>query len=438
MKKMKVAAALAAMVMTLSIMFAAGIFTSCNRDVIDKDFLPAPTILCAEANETGGVFLSWESVDGDIIYRIYAAYDSTTESVEYLTATDSTSVTIGLNPETTVYIWVEAYDKFKRIKSDYSEVVSVTTGKFLAPKGVHAETDESGNVVLAWEYIDGVRGYKIYGSSYDSASENAVYFTTTTETAVTISELNSETTYYFWVKAYLYGEKNTYIESEYSEVVSVTTGQFYISAPSVSLVLGSETKNSVSLTWKSVDGATGYIIYISNDSVPENAEISSNVKIQNESGKITGTITNLTPKTSYYFWIKARDGHRNRISDYSNRICIVTLSEPTCLKIVNSSSHRIYPPFRFYTASDVSNDVPAGYIKTVIYDLDDSDTYDDSLGPGESYLWNTNPNTYVKITSEVFIPGVIGQYKIKSNRNIVIKDGETTTLIIRDDDFIKS
>lgn len=95
----------------------------------------------------------------------------------------------------------------------------------------------------------------------------------------------------------------------------------------------------------------------------------------------------------------------------------------------------IYPSVRLYTASDIANALPDAHITTNIILLTTGSINLNFLKSGDSGTYGFTPGTYVKISSD---PPTIGRrgYKISAFRDIVIKKGTITTVVITDDDFI--
>lgn len=412
-------------------LFIVVLSASCNNDD-ENDTLSAPTGVYAQANLTE-VFLSWQPVSGAAGYKIYkyskentvqqpssnnvtviGGDNATIEKATYLTQITSTLYTVAkLLPGTTYYFWIKAYS-YNGIESNYSEVVSVTTEKLSAPTGIHAEMTNT-SVVLSWEPVSIATGYTIYGSAYSSIPEESSRLAGTESTSVTLSTLISGKTYNFWVKAYIRNSYGANTESEYSESVSVTT-EFSIPAPTGVRVV-SKTADSITLSWSPVSGVEYYSIYLSEDSDSENAMFKSST-----SSTVT-TIANLTQQTTYYIWVKAADRQRERYSDYSSCVSVTTDSGPTYLKIINSSSHTIWAPVILYTAD--------GQMKRI--DILSRSSLN-CLFEGKSDSYSFTPGTYVKITSN---KGLFGEDIISTTRDIVVKQGETTTVTITDADFKK-
>ena len=418
---------------SIVLLFTIILSTSCNNNASDSEsdsiMLSAPTMVHAIAH-VFDVYLSWEPVSNATEYIIcYGRDNNCLNEANIKIYTASNSITLsGLNSETTYYFWVKAIDSYDN-ESEYSEVVSATTEKFSlpVPTGLQAEVDGT-TISLYWESVSSIAQYVVqyiirYGCK-NSCFDEANIETYTASNSITLSGLSSETTYYFWVKA-IDSYDN---ESEYSEVVSATTERFYLSTPSVWVT--KEDTTSISLAWDTVKGATRYLIYKSNDSTVENAVLSTSTT------STSTTISGLKSKTSYYFWVQAENRAKDCLSDYSGCVLATTLSGPTYLNIVNNSSYTISPVFCLYTAAEVASGTTNP--KASLYSLNTSN-YSTDIRPGQSYLWmSAIPGTYVRITSHnLFAIDPWVNYIISVDRDIVIKQGETTTLIITDSDFYR-
>ncbi len=128
-------------------------------------------------------------------------------------------------------------------------VVDSTDGGGTAPAAptLYTPSATQTSVSLSWSSVSGATGYKVY--------MNGLLTATVSTTSYTKSSLNCSTSYSFYVKAY-----NSYGTSAASNTQTKSTSSCPPpSAPT--LYTPSTTQTSISLSWSSVSGATGYKVY---------------------------------------------------------------------------------------------------------------------------------------------------------------------------------
>lgn len=411
-----------AMMFSVAMLISVAFFVSCGTK--EEAFLSAPTGVDAIATSSSSVKVSWNSVNGATRYYVYKSEYSSSSTASDVGSTNLSSITVtGLRANTKYYFWVKATDG--TTISDYSLFGSATP-TLSAPTELYATPASSGSIGLSWNSVNGATRYYVYKSESPSSSM-ASDGGSTKLTSITVTGLKPNTEYYFWVTA----SDDTATSSYSSPVRERTTA-----TPSAPIGVNATTisASSVRVSWNSVSGATGYAVYKSEN------ESSSTASIASHTTSTYTVVTGLKANTKYYFWVKANDG--SSISEYSSSDYAITekatssdsSSEFTSLKIVNSSSHIIFPTVRLYTASDIANALPDARITTKISSLSNNWNLN-FLKSGDSGTYAFTPGTYVKISSE---PPTVGSrgFKISAFRDIVIKKGTTTTVVITDDDII--
>jgi len=219
------------------------------------------------------------------------------------TTTNTFAVLNNLSPNTTYYFWVKS--NCDATQSNWASGGSFTTNPASgcnAPTQIYYDGLTSTTNTIAW--IEGVptpnNGYVYcYSTVNDPFSANAITGTTT-ETFANLTNLLPNTTYYFWVKSIC---DNT--QTDWASGGSFTTyPESQCNAPT-QLFTDPESSTLVNIAWTAPIPApsNGYIYTYSivNDPFSANA--------------ITGTTTetfavlnNLTPNTTYYFWVQSNCG----------------------------------------------------------------------------------------------------------------------------------
>ena len=204
------------------------------------------------------------------------------------------------------------YEKGKTLTRYFdSDVVSITT---LPDKEVvfAAEVTDSNSAKLSWDYLDeGVESYTIYRAEGD---KNGTYLPIKTVNASEENRTNyNEANYTYNDTTLAYGTKYFYKVSAHT-IFGLDTPCDVIKnvLPGPNKVVISKMKcpksGSISLQWKKVDKATGYVIYRSTDNVNF-----KKIKTISNPNTTSVNITGCTHGTVYYFKIKAFDNTKGSI-----------------------------------------------------------------------------------------------------------------------------
>ena len=133
--------------------------------------------------------------------------------------------------------------------------VVLTATKPATPASVTVKSTKS-TIKLSWKKVTGASGYQVY--QYDADEDAYVQIATisgATKKTYTVKKLKAAKTYRFKVRSYktVDGKK---VYSKYSAVIYAAT-----TPGKVTKLRYSAKKNSITLTWAKVKGATGYIVY---------------------------------------------------------------------------------------------------------------------------------------------------------------------------------
>lgn len=244
------------------------------------------------------VTIGWDYSPNAMAYNIYRAKNPSME-FEWINSTPAvTYADYNLEENTTYYYRIAAYNPFG--ESPVTAYIDVTTGAeeenpLYAPSGLNVGSATSSSLTVSWNSVSGATGYRLYSS----ASSGGTYVQVggnLTSTSYVNSGLSSDTTYYYKVRAF---DDNG--ESELSSWSSGTTLSEGGSAPGTptGISVGSATSTSLTVSWNSASGATGYRLYRSASAGGTYTQVG---------GDLTSTSyvnTGLASDTTYYYKVRA-------------------------------------------------------------------------------------------------------------------------------------
>ena len=237
------------------------------------------------------ISLSWEEVPSATKYIIRSGTSDQYEKSGRITIAGDTSYRIvGLEFNTTYYIWMEAWNASGGVRT--SEPVIVTTEDDLltpkqnAPKPA-MQTDGGRQITVSWEAVESAESYLVYYST-SAAFASAQQIPDLQGNSYTIESLEPGTTYYTWVAAVTGG-----VESSPSNRKAAITAP-----PATTLDTPVVSGNSVTLTWTAAKGATRYYLKYGTGTDYKTAEGTTNYITDT-----TCTISDLAYDTTYNFWI---------------------------------------------------------------------------------------------------------------------------------------
>jgi uncharacterized protein YxeA len=189
---------------------------------------------------------------------------------------------------------VSAYNSYG--ESSQSSYASATTSGTApsAPSSVSATAASSGSITVSWGSVSGASGYYVYHST--SSGGTYSYVDSTSSTSYTDTGLSSNTTYYYKVSAY-----NYYGEGSLSSYASATTSGTTPSAPS-SVSASAQSASSITVSWGSVSGASGYYVYRATSS-------GGTYSLVDSTSSTSYTDTGLSSDTIYYYKVSAYNGN---------------------------------------------------------------------------------------------------------------------------------
>jgi fibronectin type 3 domain-containing protein len=181
------------------------------------------------------------------------------------------------------------------------------------PTGVKAEAKSSTSIQVSWNPVSGAISYDVY-FAVGSSSSSMIFIGSVTNTSYIHNNLQSDTTYYYFIRA-----KNNAGDSGYSSSASAKTSEGSVILPVIptGVIASVQSSTSIQITWNSVINATSYDIYY---------EVGSSfIMVFTDNVTSTSYIhNNLQPNTTYNYYIKAKNNAGD--SDYSASASATTLS----------------------------------------------------------------------------------------------------------------
>ncbi|MDR0706714.1 MAG: fibronectin type III domain-containing protein [Treponema sp.] len=276
----------------------------------------APVNVTAATQWTSGIQVSWDSVSDATGYKVYRSGSADGEYTLAGSPTATSYLDTELSMGTTYYYKVSAVTSGG--EGPLSSSASATTRSLPAPANVTAAAPPSNSIssiLVSWDSVSGAASYKVYrGGSADGEYTLAGSLEATSYTATesyTDTELSMGTTYYYKVSAVDSGG-----EGPLSAPVSATTRV----AGATNVTAAALSSNSISISWDSVSGATGYKVY-------RYTSLSYNAQYTLAGSPTTASYidTGLSASTTYYYKVSVMAGERES-SQSPNYISATTIS----------------------------------------------------------------------------------------------------------------
>lgn len=245
--------------------------------------IPTKPVVSTKGGDNS-VTLSWKPVKSAVSYRVYS-YNAETKEYTKIEDTTATSVTYKKLEQGTEYTYLvrarNTTDFSPFTKSDHVEA------KTLCEKPKVVYTSGQNSIKLSWSTVAGATYYRVY--KYNLSTKEYKGIANVEGTSYTVNDLKAGTKYAFLVRAYNGKGYSTYSEAD--NLLCKTK----CAAPSVKATTG---KNSVTLKWNAVKGATKYRIYSYNVTSKKYTRLLD----------VTGTsytFTGLRRNTTYRYLVRA-------------------------------------------------------------------------------------------------------------------------------------
>ncbi|EHQ91191.1 cell wall-binding repeat-containing protein [Desulfosporosinus youngiae] len=283
-------------------------------DSDEDDSLSAPTGLTATAESSSEIYLDWDSVSNATSYYVYRSTTSSGTYSKIGTATSSRYTDSDLESDTTYYYKVKTVRNSKTSEyssKDYAKTLDSDEDDSLsAPTDLRASAESSSEIYLDWDSVSNATSYYVYRSTTSSGTYSKIG--TATSSKYTDSDLKSDTTYYYKVKAVRNSKTSEYSSRDYA--TTDRSDESDLSAPT-DLTARAESSSRIYLDWDSVSEATSYYVYRSTASSGTYSKISTTTTSNY-------TDTGLSPNTTYYYKVTAVNNWSS--SGYSSSAYAIT------------------------------------------------------------------------------------------------------------------
>lgn len=269
-----------------------------------------PANLNVTKASTNSIKVSWAAANNVDGYEIWFA-TSKNGTYKKITSTSGTSYThSGLTIGKTYYYKARSYKTVNGATS-YSGYTDVKLLTLPIPKPTGVKTANVGatSIKIFWTRVSGASGYEVYRATSKNGKYTKVALVGSSKTSYTNKNLKNGTTYYYKVRGY----KTIGGTKKYSSYSSMVKRKAALAKPTITLKAG---KNSITVSWKKVTGASKYEIYraTTGNGVYKKIATVSNKKLSNTNKK-------LTTGKKYYYKVKAvqQSGKKTYRSVFSNR-----------------------------------------------------------------------------------------------------------------------
>jgi len=273
---------------------------------IQKAQIGVPQLSAPADNSTSvstSVTLSWGGVPGATGYNVQlSTKQNFSEFIVNASHHPSTQLALsGLEPNQRYYWHVSAADSGG--SGSWSDTWSFRTEKkplggvqLLSPPDNATELPTS--VTLSWQSVEGATGYNIQMSTKQNYSDYVVNATGYTQTSIGVSGLDNNQNYYWRVSASDAGGSGGWSSTWSFRTAKKPLGGVQLISPPDN---ATDVPPNVTLSWQSVEGATGYTVQVSTK---------QNFNDLLVNGSVTGTtyaLSGLDNNQNYYWRVSATD-----------------------------------------------------------------------------------------------------------------------------------
>ena len=255
-----------------------------------------PTISYTQSKKGGKLKVKWTAVDGATSYQVYRSTEKNGEYAELATVTGTTSYT-----DTSVKVGKKYYYKVCAVFSNgtVGSLSAAVSGVALDKATITSVVSKSKNKIqITWKKVSGASGYYVYRKNESTGSFEQVATVTGGSVLSYVDGVSKNNTKYTYkVKAYNVSG-STIGEGKNSDPKSGKA----IAKPVISSIT-SLSQSALTVKWKKVGGADGYIV---KRSTSQNGTYTT-VKTITNADTLSYKDTKVEAGVTYYYKIKAYD-----------------------------------------------------------------------------------------------------------------------------------
>jgi YD repeat-containing protein len=283
--------------------------------------LPSPEALPATEIELTSFTANWKAMSEATSYQVDVALDPLFESIlpKYtnLNLTANRLVIVGLDANQTYYYRVRAINSETR--SNYSNVITVTTSNLAAPIATPATNVESGGFRANWQVVSNAASYYVDVALDPAFSQILPLYNNQAVLTnfLDVTGLDASTSYYYRVRA-----TGLNATSESSNIITLTTG--LLPAP-IANPVSDQQVFEFTANWQAQTDINVYVLDVATDA----AFTSFVAGYQNK--EVTGTshkVEGLDFSTTYYYRLRAK--RLTKLSAYSNIVQVSSIITDAC------------------------------------------------------------------------------------------------------------
>lgn len=268
--------------------------------VVAATTMTSPVISAIKSLSSTELEISWATVNSTANYEIYRATDENGEFKKIATVAGINRVNYTdkkVKPGKLYYYKIRCVGQVdnKTVYSDYSAVVSGRSAKI--PANLTIKSQDSNTLRISWQADENVAGYVIKRATsakgkYKKVAtiEDAYQSTYDDET------VKENTNYYYIIQSINY---NGEVKGQ-SGFSSPVNGKTVKATAITKIVSNSDTRQTIS--WKKVDGVSGYVIYQSTSKDGDYTKIKAVKSANTTSYKVN----DLAPGTRYYYKVRTK------------------------------------------------------------------------------------------------------------------------------------
>ncbi|MBR2743283.1 MAG: leucine-rich repeat protein [Clostridia bacterium] len=343
---------------------------------------PRPVTITSISYASGAVSLAWQGQDGVDGYRVYRK-TGTGKWTTVLSSTTDTSYSDATVTEGKKYSYTVRSYVGSTWSTGYNDTAVTITAKAVEPLPVTITSISyaNGAVNLAWQWQDGVDGYRVYRKA--GTGKWTSILSSTTDTSYTDATVTEGKTYSYTVRSYVGSAWST----GYADTAVTITAKTAEPLPVTITSIDGE-NGEVSLAWQAQDGVDGYRVYRKTGTGKWTTVLSSTTATSYKD-------TTVTAGTTYSYTVRSKVGstYSTGYADTAKSVKVSPAAPPAAVNInmiTQSSTDGITIAWDARDNIDgcrVYRKSGSGGWKTVLANTTDTTFTDPDVTPGVTYYY---------------------------------------------------